>query len=126
MKFADEESVTAILTLESLPLFNGKRLTVKERTINKSALQLNMQKSRKRKRHDSRQDPEGQQDNKEMASFLSEDLITKLKSSLTVSESCILDLDDYEGIDFLSLHTSLVPWHLGIFFHCTLIQDKVR
>ena len=113
MEFADEESVTGILTLESLPLFNGKRLTVKERTINKSALQLNMQKSRKRKRHDSRQDPEGQQDNKEMASFLSEDLITKLKSSLTVSESCILDLDDYEGIDFLSLHTSLIPWRQG-------------
>ena len=104
MEFADEESVTAVLTLESLPLFNGKRLTVKERTINKAALQLDVQKSRKRKRHDSRHDPEGQQHLKEMASFLSEDLITKLKSSLTVSKSCILDLDDYESIDFLSLY----------------------
>ena len=104
MEFVDEESVTVVLTLESLPLFNGKRLTVKERTISKAALQLNVQKSRKRKRHDSQQDPEGQQDNKELASFLSEDLITKLKSSLTVSKSCILDLGDYESTDFLSLY----------------------
>lgn len=106
MEFADEESVTAVLTLDSLPLFNGKRLTVKERTINKAALQLKVQKSRKRKRHDSQQDPEGQLDNKEMASFLSEDLITKLKSSLTVGESCIFDLDDYKSIDFLSLYVN--------------------
>ena len=104
MEFADEESVTAVLTLETLPLFNGKQLKVKERTLNKAALQVNVQKSRKRKCHDSRQDPEGQLDNKEMAWFLSEDLITKLKSSLTVGESCILDLDDYESIDFLSLY----------------------
>lgn len=90
VEFADEESVTAVLTLESLPLFNGKRLTVKERTVNKAALQVKVQNSRKRKRHDSQQDPEGQHDNTEMAPFLSEDLITKLKSSPTVGGSCIL------------------------------------
>ena len=90
MEFADGESVTAILTLESLPAFNGKQLTVKERTVNKAAHQFKVQKSRKRKRDDSQQDPESQHDNKELASFLSEDLITKLKSSPTVGGSCIL------------------------------------
>lgn len=88
MEFADEESVTAVLTQESLPILNGKRLTVKERTVNKAALQVKLQKSRKRKRNDSQQDSEGQQE--EMASFLSEDLITKLKSTPTVGGSLIL------------------------------------
>lgn len=88
VEFANEESVTMVLTQESLPLLNGKRLTVKERTVNKAALQFKVQKSRKRKRDDSQQDPEGQQDNKEMASFLSEELIAKLKSSPTVGASC--------------------------------------
>jgi len=90
VEFADEESVATILTLESLPPFHGKRLTVKERTVNKAAHQVKVQKSRKRKRCDSQQDPEGQHDNKELASFLSEDLITKLKSSPTVGGSRIL------------------------------------
>lgn len=88
VEFADEESVTAVLTQESLPILNGKRLTVKERTVNKAALQVKLQKSRKRKRNDSQQDSEGQQE--EMASFLSEDLITKLKSTPTVGGSLIL------------------------------------
>lgn len=88
MEFADEESVIAVLTQESLPIFNGKRLTVKERTVNKAALQVKLQKSRKRKCNDSQQDSEGQQE--EMASFLSEDLITKLKSTPTVGGSLIL------------------------------------
>lgn len=88
MEFADEESVTAVLTQELLPSLNGKRLTVKERTVNKAALQVKLQKSRKRKRNDSQQDSEGLQE--EMASFLSEDFITKLKSTPTVGGSLIL------------------------------------
>ena len=88
MEFADKESVSVVLTQESLPLLNGKWLTVKERTVNKAALQGKVQTSRKRKRNDSQE--EGQQDNKEMAFFLSEDLITKLKSSRTVGRSFML------------------------------------
>ena len=88
MEFSDEESVTTVLTQESLPLFNGKRLTVKERTVNKVALQFKTQKSRKRKHSDSQQSQEAHGENKEMAPFLSEDLLVKLKSSLTVGGIC--------------------------------------
>lgn len=88
MEFSNEENVTRVLSEESLPLFNGKRLTVKERTVNKAAFQFKVPKPRKRKLDDSQQNPERHCKNKEMAPFLSEDLILKLKSSLTVGGSC--------------------------------------
>lgn len=88
MEFSNEKSVTTVLTQELLPLLNGKRLTVKERTVNKAALQFKSQKSRKRKHDDSQQNQNPYLETKEMAPFLSEDLIVKLKSCLTVGGSC--------------------------------------
>ena len=87
MEFANEESVTTVMNQQSLPLLSGKRLTVKERTDTKTGLQFKTQKSRKRKHDDSQQHHHGHWENKEMAPFLSRDLIVKLNSYLTVSGS---------------------------------------
>jgi len=121
VEFANEESATAVLTQESLPSLNGKRLTVKERTLNKVALQVKLPKTRKRKRNDSQQDAEGQQE--EMASFLSEDLITKLKSTPTVGGSLILVHTVYHLGDHQYMYESIAyyfPYKAGTCNFCQL------
>ena len=88
----DEESVSNILQQETLPLFSGKRLIVKERSVNKASLCSASSRPKINKpRKDSRPHPYAQQwQNAEMASFVSEELAKKLRSSVyKVSTKCI-------------------------------------
>ncbi|KAL9968156.1 hypothetical protein ACROYT_G026494 [Oculina patagonica] len=103
VEFSNAESVNTVLTQESLPLLNGKRLTVKERTVNKAAPQFKTQKSRKCKHDDSQYNQDPHLETKEMAPFLTENLIVKLKScliegveeqvNLLMQELCLTDED---------------------------------
>ena len=89
VEFADEESVTRILRQESLPLLNGKPLTVKKRTANKASFQNKTQKEKEHKAEDSQRHLHSQWQNREIAEFVSEELANKLKSSLyTVGRNC--------------------------------------
>ncbi|XP_022810505.1 speckle targeted PIP5K1A-regulated poly(A) polymerase-like [Stylophora pistillata] len=87
VEFSSEESVAKMLSqLESLPPLHKKHLTVKERTLTKTGFQFKMQKPIKRGHDDSEQYHCGHLGSKEMAKFLSKDLIVKLNSLMKVDE----------------------------------------
>jgi len=66
-----------------LPLLNDKQLTVKERTVNKAYLQIKTARPEKSKPTDhSWQHLHGQWQTKEIAEFVPEELVNKLKSSV--------------------------------------------
>ena len=90
VEFTDEESVTRILHQESLPLLHDRRLTVKERTVNKVSLQNKTPRSKKSKpANDAQQHLHRPWQNREIAAFLSEEIVNKLKSSVyTVCGNC--------------------------------------
>lgn len=71
--------------LESLPPLHKKHLTVKERTLTKTGFQFRMQKPIKCGHDDSEQHHCGHLGSKEMAKFLSKDLIVKLNSLMKFS-----------------------------------------
>lgn len=82
VEFTDEETVSRVLQEESLPLLNGKRLTVKERTLNKASLQSKTPTSKKRKpSNDSQQHPHSHWQNREIAAFVPDETVNELKSS---------------------------------------------
>lgn len=101
---ANEESVSNILLEKSLPLFNGKRLTVKERTHNKASPQNATTRSKMVKpSKDSWHHSLGQQwQSAQIAAFVPEKLAKKLKSSvkkvdekinLMMEELCLTEED---------------------------------
>ena len=88
----DEESVSNILQQKTLPLFGGKRLIVKERSVNKDSLCSALPRQKINKpRKDSRPHSYTQEwQNAQMASFVPEELAKKLRSSVyKVSAKCI-------------------------------------
>ena len=74
--------MTSVLQQESLPLLNENRLTVKGRTVNKANLQYKTQKMKKN-------NPDGSQhhlhrpQNQEIAEFVPEELVNKIKTSVS-------------------------------------------
>lgn len=85
VEFDSEESVTKVLSqLQSLPPLHKKHLTVKERTVAQTSYQFKIQKPKKRGHDDPEQHHHGHLESKEMANFLSKDLIVKLNSLMTV------------------------------------------
>lgn len=88
----DEESVSNILQQKTLPLFGGKRLIVKERSVNKESLCSALPRQKINKpRKDLRPHSYTQEwQNAQMASFVPEELAKKLRSSVyKVSAKCI-------------------------------------
>ena len=82
VEFTDEETVSRVLHEESLPLLNGKRLTVKERTLNKASLQSKTPTSKKRKpNNDSQPHPHGHWQSREVATFVPDETVNEVKSS---------------------------------------------
>lgn len=88
----DEESVSSILQQTTLPLLGGKRLIVKERSVNKDSLCSALPRPKINKpRKDSRPHSYTQQwQIAQMAAFVSEEFAKKLRSSVyKVSAKCI-------------------------------------
>ncbi|XP_074622924.1 poly(A) RNA polymerase, mitochondrial-like isoform X1 [Acropora palmata] len=104
VEMTDEESVSSILQQKTLPLLGGKRLIVKERSVNKDSLCSALPRPKINKpRKDSRPHPYTQQwQNAQMAAFVSEELAKKLRSSvykideqinLLMEEFCLTEED---------------------------------
>lgn len=75
--------MTSVLQQESLPLLNENRLTVKERTVTKANLQYKTQKMKKNKPDGSQRHLHRLSQNQEIAEFVSEELVNKIKSSVS-------------------------------------------
>ena len=75
--------MTSVLQQESLPLLNENRLTVKERTVNKANLQYKTQKMKKNKPDGSQHHLHRLSQNQEIAEFVPEELVKKIKSSVS-------------------------------------------
>lgn len=75
--------MTSVLQQESLPLLNENRLTVKERTVNKANLQYKTQKMKKNKPDGSQHHLHRLSQNQEIAEFVPEELVNKIKTSVS-------------------------------------------
>ena len=74
--------MTSVLQQESLPLLNENCLTVKERTVNKANLQYKTQKTKKNKPDGSQHHLHRLSQSQEIAEFVPEELVNKIKSSV--------------------------------------------